>query len=127
MKVENFDDLSHCFNLFLALKDKFKKAKLLDEFEQALELHHALAEVAHNASKAKKRSSNESNDTDSKPKRDYDSSKRAQIEHTKRLEKLATLEQKEQEGTLTQQDKRKLKNIREAERGYMENKDKSSG
>ncbi|CCF81041.1 hypothetical protein HBZS_114900 [Helicobacter bizzozeronii CCUG 35545] len=76
--------------------------------------------------KLKKRSSNESNDTDSKPKRDYDSSKRAQIEHTKRLEKPATLEQKEQESTLTQQDKRKLKNIREAERGYMENKDKSS-
>ncbi|WP_233704257.1 hypothetical protein [Helicobacter bizzozeronii] len=48
------------------------------------------------------------------------------MEHTKRLEKLATLEQKEQTGTLTQQDKRKLKNIREAERGYMENKDKSS-
>ncbi|WP_233707393.1 hypothetical protein [Helicobacter bizzozeronii] len=72
MEVENFDDLNHCFNLFLTLKDKFKKAKLLDEFEQALELHHVLAEVAHNASKAKKRSSNESNDTDSKPKRDYD-------------------------------------------------------
>ncbi|WP_233704320.1 hypothetical protein, partial [Helicobacter bizzozeronii] len=111
----------------LTHKDKFKKAKLLDEFEQALELHHVLAEVAHNASKAKKRSSNESNYTDSKPKRDYDSFKRAQIEHTKRLEKLATLEQKEQESTLTQQDKRKLKNIREVERAYTENKDKSSG
>ncbi|CCF81070.1 hypothetical protein [Helicobacter bizzozeronii] len=36
------------------------------------------------------------------------------------MEKLATLEQKEQTGTLTQQDKRKLKNIREAERAYKE-------
>ncbi|CCF81377.1 hypothetical protein HBZS_118280 [Helicobacter bizzozeronii CCUG 35545] len=83
--------------------------------------------MAHNASKVKKRAGSETANADSKPKREYDSSNRAELEHTKRLEKLATLEQKEQESTLTQQDKRKLKNIREVERAYTENKDKSSG
>ncbi|WP_104629668.1 hypothetical protein [Helicobacter bizzozeronii] len=121
MKVENFDDLSHCFSLFLALKDKFKKAKLLDEFEQALELHSVLTEVAHNASKAKKRASSETANADNNPKREYDSSNRAELEHTKRLEKLTTLEQKEKEGTLTKEEKRRLKNIREAERTYAQN------
>ncbi|WP_104640567.1 hypothetical protein [Helicobacter bizzozeronii] len=118
MKIENLDDLAECFNRFANFKAQFKKANLLDEFEQALELHEFLKEVALKASKITQPPKDESVNADSKPKREYDCSKRTETEHKRRLEKLASLEPKEQAGILTPQEKRKLKNIRKAEKTY---------
>lgn len=123
MKIENENDLTQCFERFAILKAKFKKANLLADFEEALELHSFIKEIAHKVSKMTKRSSSEVANADNKPKREYDSTHRAEVEHTKRLEKLAILEPKEKAGTLTKQDKKNLKNIREAEKTYKQSKD----
>ncbi|BEG57232.1 hypothetical protein NHP21005_09200 [Helicobacter sp. NHP21005] len=127
MKIENLDDLAQCFSRFAALKDKFKQAHLLDDFEEALELHSFLREVARKASKISIPTDQETHEVDTAsknsmlaetPKRTYKGSKRAEIEHTKRLEKIKALELKEQEGTLNDNEKRSLKSARKAEREW---------
>ncbi|WP_233709202.1 hypothetical protein [Helicobacter suis] len=121
MKIENLKDLTQYVNRYETLKAQFAKAnqKAKDDLEELLELHSFLENIAHKASKTTKPPSSET--TDDQPKREYRSTNRAEIEHTKRLEKLTTLEQKEQAGTLTKEEKRRLKNFREAEKTYAQN------
>ncbi|GMT39044.1 hypothetical protein NHP20013_11450 [Helicobacter bizzozeronii] len=126
MKVENLKDLTQYVNRYETLKAQFAKAnqKAKDDLEELLELHSFLEGIAHKASKTTKTPSSET--TDDQPKREYRSTNRAEIEHTKRLEKLTTLEQKEKEGTLTKEEKRRLKNFREAEKIYAQNQANSN-
>ncbi|WP_104637817.1 hypothetical protein [Helicobacter felis] len=123
MKIENLDDLTQCFDEFATLKDKFRQADLLGDFERALELYSFLKEVARKASKISTPTDQETLDqatpkVDTQPKRDYQSTRRAEAEHAKRVEKLKVLELKEKEGTLTDAERRNLRNIRKAENIY---------
>ncbi|WP_104684136.1 hypothetical protein [Helicobacter felis] len=120
MKIETADDLESCFDRFATLKAKFEKANLLAEFKEALELYSFIKELAHKASKMTEPLSPQKPNKQKQP-----ISTRAQNEHKRRLEKIALLEQKEQEGSLSREERRRLKNFREAEKVYAEKEQKS--